>query len=198
MNSAVSTGSARSTKPHFKTTPLEPGECRSGLHSKLSCLSKPCHQAPSPNPFSNDGECPEELYVLNWSQVRSLPASAVAQSVEQLKRFSTSLSPSPLQSETDTPVCSASKNRQECLFHLTPHPTSTTLGECRSGLHLVTSEFKSRPAAMRRSLFTLVAISFPKQITSNGDECRWNYMLTEPQVGGSNPSGPTFPLSSGP
>jgi len=64
--------------------------------SKLSRLSKPCHQAPSPNPFSNDGECPEELHVLNWSQVRSLPASAVAQSVEQLKRFSTPLSPSPL------------------------------------------------------------------------------------------------------
>jgi len=45
------------------------------------------------HPFSNDGECPEELHVLNWSQVRSLPASAVAQSVEQLKRFSITLSP---------------------------------------------------------------------------------------------------------
>lgn len=150
-------------------------------------------------PFSNDGECPEELHVINRSQVRSLPASAVAQSVEQLKRFSTSLSPSPLQSETDTSVCSASNNRQECLFHLTPHPNiNHPFGECRSGLHLVTSEFESRPAAMRRSLSTLVAISFPKPITSNGDECRWNYMLMEPQVGGSNPSGPTFPLSSGP
>ena len=48
------------------------------------------------HPFSNDGECPEELHVLNWSQVRALPASAVAQSVEQLKRFSIPLSPSPL------------------------------------------------------------------------------------------------------
>ena len=47
------------------------------------------------HPFSNDGECPEELHVLNWSQVRSLPAAAVAQSVEQLKRFSIPLSPSP-------------------------------------------------------------------------------------------------------
>jgi hypothetical protein len=74
--------------------------------------------------------------VLNWSQVRSLPAAAVAQSVEQLKRFSI-----------------------PCRHHhfqiITPKswrmPERTTS---------VTSGFESRPAAMRRSLSTLVATFF--------------------------------------
>ena len=123
------------------------------------------------HPFSNDGECPEELHVLNWSQVRSLPAAAVAQSVEQLKRFSITLSPSPLSNH---------------------HPQILA----NAGADYIRYPAGSNPALQQCSEVSpsLVATFFQKPITSNGDECRWNYMASNPPVVGSNPTGPTFPF----
>ena len=66
--------------------------------AKLSRLSNSCHQAPS-HPFSNDGECPEELHLTSRPQVRALPVMrkhGSSSAVEQLDTFLTSLSPSPL------------------------------------------------------------------------------------------------------